>query len=197
MNKSEFLNELKTRLESAAISSAQEVVSFYDEAISDRIDAGMSEEEAVAQVGNIDEIIKDVKLDLPMATVVSSKIKESRQSAEKNGFGWLWIVLAIVGFPIWLPLLIVAVVVVCVIYIALWVVVFSLFVTLFALGFAAVCCLLGAGAALTGGAAIGMVGAACILAGLVIILWQPVLLAAKGLVKILAGFFTGIKKLFI
>lgn len=42
-------------------------------------------EDAVAQVGSIDEIIKTVKLDMPMPAVVKTRIKESHESAKNNG----------------------------------------------------------------------------------------------------------------
>lgn len=201
MTKFEFLDELKSRLELASVPAVQEVVSFYDEAIADRMDAGISEEEAVAQVGSIDDIVREVKMNLPMATVVSSRIKESHETAKKSGMGWLWIAIAIVGSPVWIPLVIASVAVVFSLYITLWVLIFALVITLFALGFSGVICMLSPFSIISGTmtipSALGSFGAGCILVALAILLWQPALLASRGLVNIIRGFFRGLKKLFV
>lgn len=201
MSKYDFLEELNSRLELAGVSSASEVVSFYDEAISDRIDAGIDEEEAVAQVGSIDEIVRNVRLDRPVAQVVSGRIKESHRTAKNNGRGWLWVVLAIIGFPIWLPLVIAAATVVFSLYIAMWSLVFALFVTVLALGFAGIICIFASAIKFTGiittPAALGVLGTGLILVAIALFLWRPVIRAGKGLIKLIGLMLLGIKKIFV
>lgn len=201
MTKVEYLEELKSKLEMSSVSSVQEVVSFYDEAISDRMDAGMDEEEAVAQVGSVDEIVREVKLNLPMTAVVSGRIKESHETAKKNGMGWLWVVLAIVGCPVWIPLVIASIALVFAVYIVLWSLVFTLFVVLLALAFSGGICLVMTCTVVTGmltvPTALGSFGAGLVLVSLAIMLWRPVCLASRGLIKMIGGFFRGIKKIFV
>ena len=62
MKKAEFLDELCRGLRfHSDPEEIMKVVSFYDQAIEDRMEDGMSEEEAVDAVGSIDDIIREVK----------------------------------------------------------------------------------------------------------------------------------------
>ena len=45
MNKEQYISQLKGRMEAAGITNVDERIEFYDEMLSDRIDAGMEEEE--------------------------------------------------------------------------------------------------------------------------------------------------------
>ena len=60
MNKKEFIDELCKKLRLAPADEAERTVNYYSEAIDDRIEDGMTEEEAVAAVGNIDDIVREV-----------------------------------------------------------------------------------------------------------------------------------------
>ena len=60
MNKKEFLDELCRRLRYASVDEAQRLVAFVTESIDDRIEEGMTEEEAVAAVGSIDDLVREV-----------------------------------------------------------------------------------------------------------------------------------------
>ena len=60
MTKSEFIDELCRRLRLMPADEAQKTVIFYSESIDDRIEDGMTEEEAVAAVGSIDDIVREV-----------------------------------------------------------------------------------------------------------------------------------------
>ena len=50
MNKTEFLNELKDGLSGLPREDVEERLSFYGEMIDDRVEEGMTEEEAVAGI---------------------------------------------------------------------------------------------------------------------------------------------------
>ena len=58
MTKKVFLTELKKKLGKLPKSEVKERLSFYSEIIDDKIEEGFSEEDAVADVGGIDEIAK-------------------------------------------------------------------------------------------------------------------------------------------
>ncbi|MGM9521593.1 MAG: DUF4097 family beta strand repeat-containing protein [Oscillospiraceae bacterium] len=60
MSKKEFLDELCRRLRLMPPDEAQKTVLFYSEAIDDRMEDGLSEEEAVAAMGSIDDIVREV-----------------------------------------------------------------------------------------------------------------------------------------
>ena len=201
MNKREFLDELKIHLEEAGVASSQGLIDFYDEAISDRMDAGMSEEEAVTKVESIDEIVKRAKLDMPMPVVVKNKIKESHKSAKKSGRGGIWIILSIIGFPVWFPLLVAAAAVLFSVYIVLWSLVISFFAVEFAFAISAVACFLLSFTSITGfiplASFIALLGSALLLAGIALLLWKPLLISAKGMIYIVKAFVKSIKKLFI
>lgn len=122
MNKEQFLIELASALSGLPDDDIEKTLEFYSEMIDDRIEEGLSEEESVADLGSIEEIRAQTIKDTPMTRLIREKVKKKR---ELTG---LEITLLIVGFPIWLPILISVVAVIFSIYVTLW----SLIVVLFA-----------------------------------------------------------------
>lgn len=61
MRKFEFLEELKHRLSKLSDCEIEKTASFYAECIDDRIEEGMTEEEAVCALGSIDSIVKPMR----------------------------------------------------------------------------------------------------------------------------------------
>ncbi len=120
MNKKEFLTQLRQGLAGLPQAELEERLLFYGEMIEDRIEEGCSEEDAVAAVGSVEEIIAQIVAEIPLATLVKEKIKP-----KKSLSGWV-IALLVLGAPIWLSLLITAFSVVFAVYISLWSVVISL-----------------------------------------------------------------------
>ncbi|MBP5732536.1 MAG: DUF1700 domain-containing protein, partial [Lachnospiraceae bacterium] len=60
MKKNEFLTELKDRLAGLDQTEVAERLAFYDEIIEDYVEDGVPEEEAVAKLGTIDEIVAQI-----------------------------------------------------------------------------------------------------------------------------------------
>ena len=59
MNKVEFLNELSSSLSSLSKSERDDLIQYYDELIEDRKErTNQSEEEIIASLGSIDEIVR-------------------------------------------------------------------------------------------------------------------------------------------
>ena len=135
MNKNEFLNDLRNRLNGLPKDEIDDRISFYEEAIADRIDEGKSEEEAINDLGSIDDIINEIAKDTSLVSLVKERVKPNRSLK-----AWE-IVLICVGFPIWLPLLIVAGVLALVAYILLWIFAIVVYVVEAALAFGSVACL--------------------------------------------------------
>lgn len=123
MNKQEFLMRLREGLSGLPENDIEERLIFYSEMIDDRKEEELSEEEAVREIGNIDEIISQIIADTPFARLVKEKIKPSRQLRTWE------IVLLVIGSPIWLSLGIAVFSVIISVYITLWSVIISLWAT--------------------------------------------------------------------
>lgn len=117
MNKKEFLQELEKRLQALPKEEIQSRLEFYSEAIDDRVEEGLTEEQAIEQIGTLDEITWEIVKKTPLVTLVKEKVKPKRRMR-----AWE-IVLLCVGFPLWFPLLITAMVLILVGYILAWVLV--------------------------------------------------------------------------
>ena len=93
MNKNEFMNELEKRIKKYPDHS--EIISYYYELISDKMDSGMTESEAVESLGSIEneratikeEVrVEDVKAEEPKAVApVKPESKESNGPKRING----------------------------------------------------------------------------------------------------------------
>lgn len=194
MNKQEFLTELRNALNGLPQEDIEERIAFYGEMIDDRIEEGMSEEEAVAGIGTVEEVRQQIMADIPLAKLVKETIKPKRR--------WrVWeIILIILGFPVWFPLLVAAGAVLLSLYVVAW----SLIISLWAIEVSLwACVLIGAAVAavyLTQGQALPalmMLGAGVFSAGVSIFMFFGCVAASKGIVKLTKKALLGIKSLFI
>ncbi len=120
MTKQEFLLQLRKGLKGLPQDDIEERLTFYNEMIEDRMEEGLSEEEAVSAVGAVDEIITQVVADTPLTKIAKERIKPKRRLK-----GWEIVLLAL-GSPVWLSLGIAAFAVILSLYISLWSVIISL-----------------------------------------------------------------------
>lgn len=121
MNKEIFLSELKERLCGLPKDDIEERIAFYSEMINDRIEDGLSEEEAVAEMGDIDSVVKQIMAEIPLSTLVKEKVKPKRKLK-------VWeIVLLVLGSPVWLPVGISALAVIFSLYVTVWSVVLCVY----------------------------------------------------------------------
>jgi len=194
MRKSEFLAELKNRLSGLPQQDIEERLTFYGEMIDDRTEDGLTEEEAVREIGTVDEIVSQILADTPLAKLVKEKVKP-RHSLH------VWeIVLLALGSPIWLSLLIVAFAVILSFYVVLWSVIASLWAVFASL----IGCTIGAlpaGVAFACGGHVpsGLVilGAGIFCAGLSILAFFGCKVATKGAAWLTVKFPLAIKKCFV
>lgn len=166
MTKREFLEVLGKALPPA---ERQERLLFYSEMIDDRVEEGMSEEEAVAQIGDISAILADAK-----------------PAKQKRKYKVWEIVLLAVGSPIWVSLLIAAVAIVFSLYVSLWAIVVALWAVFAALVGCAPGCTIG-GCALMGvnaASGLALIAAAMVCAGLAILLFYACKAATGAMVKL-------------
>jgi len=187
MNRNEFIRTLRRGLSGLSPEEIEAQVNFYNEMIDDRMEEGLTEEAAIAQIGPVEQIVGQTVLDAPPVR-------------KKRSLGALEIVLLVLGSPIWISLLAAAFVVVLAGFVVLWSVVISLWAVEVSLG---ACALAGVAAipifamkgyALTG-IALGGCGLFC--AGLSIFGFYGCKSVAKLCVLLCAKTFSGIKSLFV
>lgn len=119
MNKKEFLDELSHRLKGLPKADIDDRVSFYEEMINDRIDEGKTEEEAINEIGNIDDIVNQIVSETPLTKIIKEKTKPKKK---KSGLQLLFLIL---GFPLWFPLFIVGLILIFVFYLLVWILVIT------------------------------------------------------------------------
>ena len=120
MTKQEFLSELERALGKLPHAEVEQALAFYDEAISDRMEDGLSESEAVAGLGPIDEIAAQIAAETPPIP---------RAIARANtGSRTLNIVLLAVFSPIWVPVALALAAAALAVYVAIWAVIASLWI---------------------------------------------------------------------
>ena len=140
MKKAEFLDILRKELAGLPKDDLQSRISFYEEAIADRMDEGKSEEEAIADLGSIDEIVKQIAEDTSLVKLVKEKTRPRRRLRVFE------IILLILGFPLWFPLLMVGLVLLLVGYLLIWVLVlvtYTVEVSLSLAGIGSIICFFG------------------------------------------------------
>lgn len=199
MNKSEFLAELRSRLVGLPQNEIEERISFYSEMIDDRVEEGATEEDAVAGIGSIDEIVAQILEDVPLWNIVKEKIKKKNKKKRRSLKAWE-IVLIVLGFPVWLPLLIAAFAVILSLYVVLWSVIISLwavFVSLAACGLAGIVAGVGYAILVKPIDGILLVAAGLVCSGLAIFAFIGCKAATKGTARLTKKMIFGIKHLFV
>jgi len=193
MRKEEFLKALKKKLAGLPKQEVEERIGFYAEMIDDRIDEGLSEENAVAEIGSVDEIASQIIADIPLTAIAKERIKPKRRLE-------VWeIVLLVLGVPIWLSIAISLFAVVISVggamLLSVLVAAWAIFAALVAVAvggiFFAINVLL-QGAPLQ---ALAILGITFACAGLSILMFQGGISASKGIVWLWKKIFLGIKML--
>lgn len=194
MRKQEFLCALEKRLSNLPKQDVKEHLDFYSEMIDDRTEEGRTEEEAVSDIGTVDEISAQIIADIPFAKNAMERVKPKKRLKTRE------IVLLILGSPIWLSLVIAAFAVILSLYIVLW----ALIVSIWAVFASLIACAIGgvtAGIFFTfsgnGLTAIATVGAGIVCAGLAIFLFFGCKISTKGVIHLTKKIASGIKKCFI
>ena len=194
MGKAEFMEALRKRLTGLPQAEIEERLAFYNEMIDDRIEDGLTEEEAVAEIGPVEDVVNQIMAEIPLTTLVREKVRPKRTLR-----AWE-IILLVLGSPIWLSLLITVFAVGLSLYVVLWSVIVCLWAVTLSLAASVVGCLfevfvyqkagnLG-GAIFAGGTAL-----AC--AGLAILMFFASVAATKGIARLTKKMILGIKSWFV
>ena len=199
MKRSEFLNKLKASLWALPEADRQCSLDYYSEMIDDRMEEGLSEEEAVAAIGDLNEIVKQILEETPRPPQVvapEKKKKQSQTAPKDNTKVWL-ILLLILGCPVWGSLGVGLLSAVFGVYVSLWAVVIALYAVFIALAVSALGCVVASFFMIGELASVGVAwGAALLCAGLSILALLLANLAAKGMVKLTKWCWNSVKGIF-
>ena len=136
MTKLQFLLSLNQKLSGLPQDEVEERLHFYAEMIEDRMEEGILEEEAVAAVGDVDQIAAQITAEIPLMKIVKDKVKPKRK---RNAWE---VTLLAVGSPVWVPLLIAAVAVIFSLHVSLWAIVVSLWAAFASVAVCVVVCVM-------------------------------------------------------
>ena len=194
MNKQEFITRLKEGLNGLPEDDIRERIEFYEEMIDDRIEEGLTEEEAVAEIGPTDEIVSQIIAETPLLRVVRERVRPKRKMQ-------VWeIVLLVLGSPVWLALLISAFAILLSIYIVLWALIISLWAVELSFAVSGIAGIAaGALYAVKGETMAGfaMISAGVLLIGLAILLFFACLGATKGAAVLTKKIALSVKSMFV
>ena len=194
MTKQAFAAALRNELSGLPREDIDRSIDFYCEMIDDRMEEGLTEEEAVSAIGSVSEVTAQIMSEIPLSKIVKEKIKPKRALQ-----AWQ-IVLIVLGAPLWLSLLAAAIVVVLAAYVVVWSVAISLWAVETAI---AACALAGIvsipvfaiqGSVWTG---VAMLGAGLVCAGIAILLFWGCKEITKGIILLTKKTLLGIKWCFV
>ena len=194
MSKQEFLARLRDGLNGLPQDDIAERLDYYSEMIDDRIEEGLTEDEAVAAIGAVDVIVPQIVSEIPLPKLVRESVRPKRQLA-----GWE-IALLVIGSPVWFSLIVAMLAIMFSVYVVIWSVIFSLWAGDLAFAVSSVACLIaGLVLILRGGGSAGLVpiGAGFILGGLSVFLFFGCLAATKGAAVLTKEIAAWMKSLFI
>jgi uncharacterized membrane protein len=193
MNKPEFISMLSGKLAALPESEIVKSVAYFSEIIDDRVEEGMSEDEAVSKFESIDEIVEKIMYGTSLPVLMKARMKP------KGSLTVINIVLIILGFPIWFSLLMAGLAVILSFYVSVWAIIVSLYAVVLSLVvsgvFAIITCPFYFASSIQSGLFYLGCGLFCI--GLGIFLFSPVKALSKLLIKFTAWFLKKIKTLFI
>ena len=190
MNRKDFLEAVRLKLKGLSEEDINKALEFYEEAISDRIEDGLTEDEAVAAIGTPDEIAQQILMDTPLPKLVKAKAKPEK------GFKVWEIILLVLGFPVWFSVLLAAGLVALSLIIVLFAIVLSFFAIILALGLggivlvvASILMMIAGG----GSASIFNIGIAILCIGLAVLLFIPAKALALWIVELCGRFGKWVK----
>ena len=167
MNKASFLTALSRGLSGLPEEEIKKQLDYYGELIADMTEDGMTEEQAVVKLGELNEILGGIREELGVSAQPVPKPQKSK------GLNTAAVVVLVVCAPMWVPLLLALGMSALAVYLSAWAVVASVFavvlslvfagfvvflqgLTLFPMGIGNVLFTLGAGVGLFGGACLAL-----------------------------------------
>lgn len=194
MNKQEYLEAIRSRISAMPADDVNRFMDYYSEMIDDRVEDGLSEEEAVADIGSPEAAVEQILEEMPLTKLVKEKIKPKHELK-----AWE-VILIVLGSPVWIPLLITA----AVLLLTLWIVAFALLISFYAVvlsfvvaGIGGLICAIPLFIANSPYTAVLMLGAALIGIGIAILFVVSVKPVTVGIFKVCKASVNGIKRMFV
>lgn len=194
MNKQEFLSALSERLSGLPAEEINRYRDMYSESIDDRMEEGVSEEEAVADLGSLDDIAQQILKETPLPMLMKEKLKPKRAIK-----GWQ-IALIVIGSPLWIAAGAVCLSLLLTLFVLLWVavlVVYALFISFCACSLAMLAATVLAVIKANLPLMLMCLGSALFCIGASILLFFASVGTTKGVIKLCGKILLGIKKLFV
>ncbi len=194
MRKDAWLQELRVQLGTLPKAEIEERVRFYSEMIDDRMEDGIDEEAAVADLGAMEDIVAQSLDEVPLHKLVRERIRPKHPLA-------VWeIVLLAVGSPLWISVFAVAVAVAVSLLAALFAIEISVIAVEASLLGCFIGCMIAGVVVLTQGtlaSGLLLLGAALLCAGPAILLGVALRPLARWLIALGKGAARGCKKCFM
>lgn len=195
MTKQEFLDKIRAGLAGLSEEDISKSTDYYSEMIDDRVEDGLSEEEAVEALGPIDDIVEEILVDTSLPKLMKAKAKTN------HTLTGLEILLIVLGSPVWASLLLAAL---CIIFSA-YMVLFSMVIVVYSVGISfAACAACGIVAAVVQVcvgkdliAGIFLLGVGIFSVGVTILIFPLLNKITKGILLIGKNILVGIKHCFI
>ena len=191
MNKQEFLNNLSNGLQGFSDKDRQQYLDYYSEMIDDRIEEGLSEEEAVADIGTPSEAVAQIKTEHPLP--------DNDKKSRKIHITTWQIALIALGSPVWAPLLMGTLSVILSLFATVCIIIISLYAIAVAVGACAVAGIFAIIPMLIKGNAAGgimLVGLGLICAGLTIPAFMGLNALTKWLISLIKKLILWLKSRF-
>ncbi|MCI8403982.1 MAG: DUF1700 domain-containing protein [Clostridia bacterium] len=134
MTKNEFLDKLRSALAGLPQEEIEKTIDYYCEIIDDAIEDGEDEQSVIGRMG-IEDIVEKIINETPIRKFVKEDVRRRNLSTS-------FIILLILGSPIWFPVLTALVTVAFSLYIVIWTLVAVLFVVFAALAVSSVAMLI-------------------------------------------------------
>ena len=141
MDKETYIARLRAALRGLPEADIEISAEYYAELIEDRMEDGLSEAEAVAELPTPEDAAEAILLEQPLARIVAARVKPKRR------LGAWEIILLVLGSPVWLPLLLTLVILALTAYLLVWVAA----LVLWSVDLSAVAALVGGVAGIIGG----------------------------------------------
>lgn len=194
MTKEEFLLGLQDAIKEYPSEETQKSMEYYSEMIDDRVEDGMTEAEAIASLGSIQDIADQIKCELPLTTLVKYEAKKRKEGKKLP----VWaIILLVISAPLWVSVLLCILMVLLSVYFTIWCVDFALWCMDLALAMGGIGGLLGMMVMFIQGSpssAVCYLGFALMSAGLAVFLFLGCLYTTKGIIKGTKALIRSIKR---
>ena len=194
MTKQEFITTLRQKLSGLPTQELEDRLNFYSEIIDDKIEEGKTEEDAVAEIGEVGKIATQIISETSLFSIVKENVRPTKKSSP------LQTALLVVGSPLWFTLAVAFCAIVFALYVVLWclvVVVWAIFIAF------AVACPMGiiistsfnfSGNPYT---SVALIGISIILGGLAILMFFASKKATTAILAFSKKMLLGIKNYFI